>query len=249
MDHFPALYHRHHNRNLEDLPYWSGLAQAHGDPILELGCGTGRVLVHLTLDGYQTFGLDNSSSMLSYLQKNLPLEVELLPLLFQADMSSLHLAIRFPLILMPCNTLSTLMDSARKKTIENVARHLEKGGCFSFSIPNPALLTMLPARGESEVEEIFNHPMDGEPVQVSSAWEKTSGKFILRWHYDHLLPNGKVDRHTIQVSHWIVPIHIYIEEIQATGMKIDKVYGDFDRSPYTNQSPNLIIRAVLPLEI
>ena len=38
----PALYHAHHSRHLEDLPFWDWLAMKYPGPILELGCGTGR---------------------------------------------------------------------------------------------------------------------------------------------------------------------------------------------------------------
>ena len=59
---FPQLYHAHHNRSLEDLPFWLELAAQAGDPILELGCGTGRVLIPLAQAGYHTIGLDNDPS-------------------------------------------------------------------------------------------------------------------------------------------------------------------------------------------
>jgi SAM-dependent methyltransferase len=245
-NHLPALYHGHHIHHLEDLSFWLALAQAQGEPVLELGCGTGRILVHLAQAGYRTFGLDNSLSMLSYLQKILPGGLEPHPLIFQSDMSTFRLAAHFPLIVLPCNTYSTLSKQARKKTIENVVLHLKKRGCFSFSVPNPEILVQMPAQGETEVEEIFVHPSDGEPVQVSSAWERTSEMFILCWHYDHLLPNGKVYRHTMEVSHWILSIQTYVEEIQAAGLIIDKLYGDFDYSPYKNQSPSFILKATLP---
>jgi ubiquinone/menaquinone biosynthesis C-methylase UbiE len=44
---FPQLYHIHHNAHTEDLPFWLKLAQQQGGPVLELGCGTGRVLIPL----------------------------------------------------------------------------------------------------------------------------------------------------------------------------------------------------------
>ena len=37
------LYHTHHGLHDEDIPFWLALATRYGDPILELGCGTGRV--------------------------------------------------------------------------------------------------------------------------------------------------------------------------------------------------------------
>ena len=50
----PSVYHAHHNRHLEDLPFWLDLAAQTGDPLLELGCGTGRVLIPLAQAGYRT---------------------------------------------------------------------------------------------------------------------------------------------------------------------------------------------------
>jgi len=55
----------------EDLDYWLDLAEEHGDPILELGCGTGRVLLNLARRGHAITGLDNSPDMLARLQAKL----------------------------------------------------------------------------------------------------------------------------------------------------------------------------------
>jgi SAM-dependent methyltransferase len=245
-DPYPTLYHRHHSLNQGDLPFWRELAQEQGDPILELGCGTGRVLVHLARTGYRTFGLDIHSEMLSFLQKNLPEGLEHPPQVFLADMTAFKLATCFSLILLPCNTFSTLSESMRKKTLENVARHLKKGGRFTFSIPNPTVLLRMPVQGESEEEDIFAHPVDGEPVQVSSAWKRTDEVFHVRWHYDHLHPNGNIQRHSVEVSHQIVPIDIYMEEIEAAGLYTQSIYGDFDKSSYNNRSSSFILTSVLP---
>jgi SAM-dependent methyltransferase len=245
-DLYPSLYHRHHSLNQDDLHFWRELAQEQGDPILELGCGTGRVLVHLARAGYRTFGLDIHPEMLSFLQKNLPEGLEHAPQVFLADMSAFKLATCFSLILLPCNTFSTLSGNMRKNTLDNVARHLKKGGQFTFSIPNPTVLLRLPVQGESELEDIFAHPEDGEPVQVSSAWERTDEVFHLRWHYDHLYPNGTIQRHSVEVSHRIIPTDIYMEEIQAAGLYIQSIYGDFDKSPYNHRSSSFILTSFHP---
>jgi SAM-dependent methyltransferase len=245
-DSYPVLYHRHHTLNQGDLHFWHALALEQGDPILELGCGTGRVLVHLAWAGYRTFGLDLQPDMLSFLQNNLPEGLEHPPQVFLADMSAFKLATCFSLILLPCNTFSTLSASMRKKTLENIARHLKKGGRFTFSIPNPTVLLRMPVQGESEVEDIFAHPVDGEPVQVSSAWERTDEVFHLRWHYDHLHPNGIIQRHSVEVKHRIVSTDIYIKEIQAAGLSIESIYGDFDKSSYNNRSSSFILTSILP---
>ena len=241
----PELYHAHHSSNDEDISFWMDLAESRGGPVLELGCGTGRVLAHLALHGYQTFGLDHQRDMLSLLQKNLGGRQGPAPHVFQADMSAFRLAARFPLILLPCNTLSSLSPSHRSQTLKSAVEHLTQDGWFAASIPNPALLANLHEIGESEVEDYFPHPVDGEPVQVSSSWERRSEKFILRWHYDHLLPDGTVERLTVETRHEVQSIQAYTKEIREAGLEIRARYGDFDRSAYSSRSPNFIFIAGL----
>jgi len=242
---YPELYHAHHSSDDEDIPFWMELAQSQGGPVLELGCGTGRVMIQLALRGYQTYGLDHQQQMLTVLVKNLPAGLSYTPHLFQADMANFRLAIRFPLILLPCNTLSTLSTIKRKKTLTNAAAHLRMDGRFAACIPNPAVLAALPAIGESEVEDFFSHPLDGEPVQISSSWKRTPDKFIVHWHYDHLLPDGNVQRSTVEACHEIQPIQIYLQEIQQAGLHIEARYGNFAFEAYNNRSPYFIFIAGL----
>jgi SAM-dependent methyltransferase len=241
----PELYHAHHASNDEDISFWMDLAESRGGPVLELGCGTGRVLAQLARRGYRVFGLDHQREMLSVLQKNWPGGQGSAPYVFQADMSAFRLATRFPLVLLPCNTLSSLSVAQRHKSLKNVADHLTGDGWFVASIPNPAGLARLPEIGDSEVEDYFLHPVDGEPVQVSSSWERRSGKFILHWHYDHLFPNGTVERITVETCHAVQPIQAYIQEIRDAGLEIRAGFGDFDRSAYSSHSPYFIFIAAL----
>ena len=104
---FPLLYHTHHQHVTEDLPFWQSLARWQGDPILELGCGTGRVLLPLAEAGHTVYGIDNAPNMLSFLRQRIPPELEDHIHLFEADMTHFSIDERFRLILLPCNTYST----------------------------------------------------------------------------------------------------------------------------------------------
>ena len=239
----PALYHAHHSLQAEDLPFWLGLAQDQACPFLELGCGTGRVLLALVRAGYRVFGLDNDPAMLAFLLHNTPLDLRPRAEIIQADFTSFHLAQQFGLILLPCNTYSTLEPAARRSVLECVRRHLQSGGVFAASLPNPRMLREIPAYSEPEIEEVFPHPLDGEPVQVSSSWRRTTHHLIIDWHYDHLLPDGAVQRSSARVTHQLVPAETYLEEFRQAGFTSLTVFGDFDRSAFTNDSPFLIILA------
>jgi SAM-dependent methyltransferase len=243
---FPQLYHAHHNAHMEDLPFWLGLAARQGDPILELGCGTGRLLLPVARAGYRVYGLDNDASMLAVLKGHLADGLRPLATIWQADMAAFRLAIRFSLILLPCNTFSTLPADACRRTLANAFTHLRPGGLFAASLPNPTLLARLPAQPDPEVEEIFSHPLDGEPVQVSSAWQRNGGWFELDWFYDHLLPDGQVERTRVTVRHRLDSPGSYLKMIEEAGLTLESRYGDFDFSPYKPGSPNLILIAARP---
>jgi SAM-dependent methyltransferase len=240
---FAQLYQAHHNLHNEDLPLWLELAARQNGPILELGCGAGRVLLALARAGYTTYGLDHDLEMLTLLQLKTGPNLTSRCYFFQADMAAFHLAIPFALILLPCNTLSTLSADTRRAALAHVRQHLSPDGLFAAHLPNPVFLARLPRRGDAEIEEIFPHPVDGEPVQVSSSWQRSAGHFTNTWHYDHLLPNGHVERLTTQACHMLLPVVSYMDEFRQAGLVVRELYGDFDQSPYTEGSPSLIILA------
>jgi SAM-dependent methyltransferase len=243
INEFPALYHAHHARHPEDIPFWTGMAQKQAGRVLELGCGTGRVLIPLAQVCPSVFGLDNDADMLAFLRRSLPSTLRSRVNIWLADLAAFHLETRFSLIVLPCNTYSTLPKEKRQKMLVLVHHHLEAGGVFAVSMPNPEYLLRLPATAESELEEIFPHPSDGEPVQVSSSWKRTGRTFSINWNYDHLLPDGRVARTPAQVRHLLESPQNYLKELADAGFEKPLLLGDFDGSPYDADSTHLILIA------
>jgi SAM-dependent methyltransferase len=237
----PALYHAHHNRYLEDLPFWLNQAAQAGSPILELGCGTGRVVIPLAQSGYQAFGLDHDLSMLRYLKDHIPLSVHNSTHLMAADLCEFNLMGKFPLIILSCNTYSTLNDTQRQGCLRCVRNHLQNQGIFAVSIPNPELLIGLPNRGAEELEDEFIHPDTGNPVQVSNFWNRTKNSLKTTCVYDHLFPDGSVDRQMAPSIQHIVPLNTHITEVERAGLQVNHIYGGYDRSVYSSESPYLIL--------
>ena len=240
---FPTLYHAHHSQYKEDLPFWLDLAHQQGSPVLELGCGTGRVLLPLAQAGFHTVGLDNDLNMLRFLRAAQAPDLQPTPLLFAASLTDFHLAQRFALVLLPCNTWSVLEAGQRCKALSIIRQHLSPGGVFSASLPNPDFLRDLPASAEADVDESYTHPLTGNPVQVSSGWQRTRSLFTVTWHYDHLLPDGAVERLTVQSRHDLIPAEAYLEELRQAGFHIQAAYGEFDGSPADHWAANLIFVA------
>jgi SAM-dependent methyltransferase len=241
---FPILYHAHHSLYTEDLEMWTELAKDYAGPVLELGCGTGRVLLSIAQTGRKFYGLDIDLNMLSVLKENMCIELQPWVKILQADMTNFYLDLDFGLVLLPCNTYSTLSISERKSTLSCAYSHLNNGGVLAISLPNPSLLAHISDREEAELEEVFPHPLDGEPVQVSSAWKRKGQKFIVSWFYDHLSADGGFQRLSSETRYNLNSVETALDEIQDAGFKRLSVYGDFDRSTYTSDSPHLIILAV-----
>ena len=239
----PLIYHHHLAEKNEDIPFWLELAKEEGDSILELGCGTGRVISQLAQLGQRVVGLDLSFEMLAFLKGNLSIQVLGLVDIFQADLGDFQLGRKFSLIFLACNTLSTLQKETRARAFMRVKEHLTEEGLFAASVPNPVQLERLPVNGESEIEEIIPHPVSGNPLQISSEWERFDRDMVFRWNYDHLLPDGRVERYTIEIKHTLTNLDAYRAELRAAKLNPVEIFGDFDRSEYKHDSPYLIALA------
>ncbi len=234
------LYHLHHKDYLEDIPFWIKLAQQYGSPILELGCGTGRVTLPLFRQGYEITGVDRDPDMLKILVDETKTSEKIN--FVQEDFTKLKINNKFPLIFMPCNTYSTLSKENRQITLKMVNHHIEQGGAFSFSLPNPTLLKALPAKSELELEELIIDPNNGDAIQVSSEWENNGKQVMVYWHYDRLLSDGQVIRSTTETIHFLNSISQYSTELESMGYSL-RTYGDFDHSPYNEESDYMIMVA------
>ena len=130
-----------------DLPLWEELAEEHGGPVLELGCGTGRVALHLARRGHRVYGLDRDPELLDVLADRAAdlspsgvgresvgdPEPRVVPV--QADARSFELAESVALALAPTHLLQLLPNAtARTECLRCVARALRPGGLLAASI-------------------------------------------------------------------------------------------------------------------
>jgi SAM-dependent methyltransferase len=115
-----------------DLGLWEELATSAGGPTLELGCGTGRVALHLARRGLATVGLDSDAELIEALRQRgagLPLSVVV------ADARDFALDQKVALVLAPSQMLQLLPDAeARVACLRCVAAALGPGGRLAAAI-------------------------------------------------------------------------------------------------------------------
>ena len=246
---YPMLYHTHHLLHMEDIPFWIHFAGETSGPILELGCGTGRVLIRLAEQGHLVTGIDNDPGMLSFLRDQLYPSLSNLVQLHEFDFTEpFNLQTQFPLIILPCNTLSTFYSHYRKAVFENVHQHLTPGGKFIFSIPNPTLLEVLEPEGDFELEDTFLHPKTGKLIEVFSSWCKEVGPegvpfLTFHWRYQVSRTESEIEILEATTSHVMDPTQSYLSDLMAAGLIVQDQFGDFDLSPYHTESTYLIVIA------
>jgi SAM-dependent methyltransferase len=115
-----------------DLPLWDELAASANGPALDLGCGTGRVALHLARRGHEVVGVDREPSLVAELNARaggLPAQA------VSGDAASLDLGREFALALAPMQLVQLLADEAeRGACLRGVAAHLSPGGTAALAI-------------------------------------------------------------------------------------------------------------------
>lgn len=116
----------------QDLPLWRSLAEEFGDPILDVGAGTGRVTLDLARRGYSLTALDRDPELLAELiHRAGELEIETA----SADARQFELRRLFALCIVPMQTIQLLGGSeGRTEFLRSAKRHLQAGGVIAIAI-------------------------------------------------------------------------------------------------------------------
>jgi ubiquinone/menaquinone biosynthesis C-methylase UbiE len=233
-----------------DVNFYVEEALGHGGKVLEIGCGTGRILIPAAREGAEITGLDRSPRMLAQCTARVaeePPEVQRKVTLVQADMRNFDLGRQFSIIMIPFRPLQHLVAvSEQISALRAMHRHLEPGGRLVFDVFNPKIQYLVEdnSREREDTAEVtlpdgrsFRRTSRVAAVHVADQYSEieliyyvrgTDGKvqrlvqgFPMRWYWRY------------EVEHLLT----------RCNFRVKAIFGDFNRSPLTDVSPEMIFMA------
>ena len=237
------MYDPHPFRVQGEEEFYIEEAQKQGSPILEVGCGTGRLLSPVAKTGSEIHGLDLSEDMLNIARgkiEKLDNAVQKRINLTQGDMRDFELNQRFKLITIPFRAfLHILTVEDQKKTLHNILEHLTDDGKLILDAFDPKLQLINSNLGHqsSRLKQMTElvHPVSGNQVFVwySTTYNLEEQLINEIWIYEEIEEDGNVIRRQY------VPLKVrfaYRFEMQhlleLSGFKIEALYGNYNREEY-----------------
>lgn len=245
----------------DDLPMYLELARKHGGRVLEVACGSGRVLVPLVRAGFEVVGVDISPHMLALARAKLGQAGDLAGRaeLVQADMRDFQLPERrpddgFDLAIVAVKSFAYLTERAdQQRTLATIARHLRPGGVLAIDFLHPKpdwigaangtmrddLLRRVPERGFtlSRVESVVSTDLAQQVRVIRSIYELVDDR------------GAVIEKHFVEWPYrWT---HRYEAEhlVERAGLEIEAVYGGYNREAFTSDSAAMMFVARKPAAI
>lgn len=232
----------------QDVAFYVDEALAANGPVLEIGCGTGRVLIPTARAGVTITGLDASPAMLSVLRRKLagePAEVQSRVALHEGDMRDFDLDASFALVTIPFRPFQHLLTvDDQLSCLRCIHRHLTPGGRLILDLFNPSidLLANRPTNVIQAEGEPFTMP-DGRRVQRSfriGAQDRFAQVNDVDLIYD-VTTNGVTERH-VQAFRMRYLFRFEAEHLLArAGFAVEHLYAGYDRSAYGTTYPGDLI--------
>lgn len=230
----PELYDVLLPASASQLDFYLTLARRHPGAVLELGCGSGQLIVPIAANGTPAVGLDQSPEMLTAARTRAHaagVQVEFV----EGDMREFEIGQKFSLIFIARNSLLHLSEQNDFAGLfRAVRRHLAPHGVLAFDIFNPSI--SMPARA------------GGARVAVMRKTSQSYGELTVEATNDYD-PLSQVNRATWFISTaqehdaWVAPLHlrwIFPQELRAllavNGFDLERRDGDYSGGDFTGES-------------
>lgn len=253
----PDEYDLEHVGDDEDVAFYVALARSlRPKSVLELACGTGRITVPLAEEGarsgFSVVGLDSEANMLKQARDKaaqMPATARKRLRLVRGDMRKWHVRDAFDLIVVPCSSISHLLELQDQLEVWRRAFHnLAPGGRFvvETSMPSFSAYADSFANPPRTLVEIDRDVTD-EPRKIRLIRRRTVGylpyeqrariRFLYEKYHRKSLIESYIDDFE---SHVYFPRELRLLFLH-TGFEIEDFFGDYNRRPVRASSQLMIM--------
>jgi SAM-dependent methyltransferase len=233
----------------DDAPFYLELAKRYGGPVLEVGCGTGRVLLPIAGSGIEIHGVDNSAPMIAVLKDKLLREASFVRekvTVHSGDMRDFRLGRKFRLVTVPFRPMQMLYTvEDQLAALKSAAAHLDEGAVLVFDVFYPSKFESLSVgMGEERLEAEWTSP--GDPAILIQRFYRKDSVDKINQTYNltfifRSFRNGEVmleETDTLKMSFYTYP-HLRALFLLA-GLEIVEEYGSFQKTPLDNSAAEMI---------
>jgi SAM-dependent methyltransferase len=232
-----------------DLPLYLELAHLQGPRVLEVACGSGRVILPLVRAGYQVVGIDASAHMLALAQGKLTAARAASAQLVQADMRNFQLQRQdFDLALLAVKSFAYLTEADDQLVcLQTIFAHLRPGGVLAIDLMHPRL-DWLAAPSGSMRDDLLQHIAERgctlSRVESVVSTDLARQTRVIRSIYETIDDSGRVlDKRFVEWPYrWLYRFEAE-HLLRRAGFEIEAVYGGYKREPFDTDSPLMLFLA------
>jgi ubiquinone/menaquinone biosynthesis C-methylase UbiE len=245
-DDYAAYYDWENARTVgrRDIAFWRRLASRVDGPVLELGCGTGRVAIPVAKAGATVVGIDRSASMLARGRMKagrarLAARVKLI----RGDIRHLPFPGRtFPLVMAPYGILQSLLDeSMLAAALKDVRRVLSRDGTFGVE-----LVADLPAWEEYSNRATLRSRRgpNGRPIALIETVRQDRRRHITRFEQEFVEGGGTgATRKKFSLAFRTLTVPQMVRRLERAGLTVVALLGDYQGGPWDLRADVWIILA------
>ena len=226
-----------------DVPFWCRLAAAQPPPILELGCGTGRIALPIVKSGTPIVGIDRSEPMLDRARRRLRrAKLTDRALLVRGDIRALPFRRRagFGCVIAPYGVLQSMTrERDLKAALASVAGVLRKDGLFALD-----LVPDLPRWAEySRRTSLRGRHARGTLTLIESVRQEPARGLTI-FDQEYVERRGGVRRaHHFELAFRTLSVPQMTRRLEQAGFAIDAVLGDYQGGPWDPRADTWVILA------
>jgi SAM-dependent methyltransferase len=235
-------------QDLVDLPFYLELAAQSSGPILEIACGTGRVLLPIARKEIEIHGVDNSLPMLEILKNNLkqePDHVRRRVTLHEGDMRDFRLSAKFPLVIIPFRPMQH-MDTVQDQisALITAAWHLTDTGILAFDVFYPKFEMINAKIGEEVPEMEWSSSFDPATIVRRYFRKDSVDKIAQIFRFTFIYRTFRASELVLEEAEEFKLSYFTYPHLQAlfllAGLEPVAEYGSFSKAPLDNNSEQMI---------